>query len=214
MKLPELTVFTPVTVRLAMSCIERDVDRRTAIAMRDERLVHLERSSGGHLSLDDWHALQSALDSVPTRPWIPLCAWIARGPQHRAATAVRHGAQRMRRGWDDTAMWSLDEHLCATLAQQLDALAESTDGWPDSVFDTFLEWQQALRDAACALAGYKARTSGPAFLHWDAVLADPAASSEDRHDAMEAALAEERAATAAAQGALRWVADMLPHLWN
>ncbi len=218
--------FSPVTTHIANRLIDRDERRRHALAMRDPRFSEIEyRQTDAHQKawssrddleqmLFDREAQQFILYSIPSSPWIPACYWVAGHPGRRAAVAVVHGTQRLRRGWDDKALWSLDIHLCATLAEQLEALADTTNGWPDGLFVSFESWQDALRSNAASLAAYATRSSSSAFDHWDAVLIDPSASPQVREEAMRAALAQEAAVTREAQQALRWVADVLPHLWD
>lgn len=108
------------------------------------------------------------------------------------STGTRHlrwGWQRLTRGWDDRATWSLDAHLTRTLGQQLLHLADTTHGWPDTVTDTFDAWAALLREHGNTLLRYSAT-----------------AYDTDRQDG--------EAAIHAAQESLQWVAQHLPHLWD
>lgn len=79
----------------------------------------------------------------------------------RAARKVRQGIseikfayQRVVRGWDDTALWSLDHHLTKTLGTQLQRMAETAHGYPDNM--TYEQWTSELRRHGQALAAYAA----------------------------------------------------------
>lgn len=44
-----------------------------------------------------------------------------------APRQIKWAWQRMCRGWDDRAIWNLDQHLCRTLGQQLILLSKNDD---------------------------------------------------------------------------------------
>lgn len=202
----------------------KDHARRKALAMRNERYAEIEArrfcengnsvfmSEELELGWTEWNEQQVILEAIPSRAWVTLARFGTQRPLKRAKSNARHAAQRVTRGWDDKALWSLDHHLCATLAQQLRALADTANGWPAHEFDSFEDWQLALRSRADSLAGYASRDEGPAQRAWLDAL-----DSGDVHGAdafREAALAEERAAIEAAKGAMHWVADHLETLWD
>ena len=71
--------------------------------------------------------------------------------------------QRLTRGWDDSATWSLDTHLAKIIAPRLKRYKElNTYAWPGPVegmpgtglFNTFEEWQQALDKMIFAFESY------------------------------------------------------------
>lgn len=97
---------------------------------------------------------------------------------------VRWGYQRVTRGWDDSAIWSLDTHLGEVLGAQLIALAECAHGYPDGY--PFEQWTADLRRHGAALLAY----------------------GEDKFDTEELALYRP------AQEAFRWVAENLGSLWD
>lgn len=99
--------------------------------------------------------------------------------------AIRHGLQRLSRGWDDSATWSLDVHLARTLSDQLDHLADTTHGYP-TPYETFDEWRRTLKEKAEDLRYYAAEIFGE--------------NAEDAH----------RRGTSA----MHWVADNLADLWD
>lgn len=77
-----------------------------------------------------------------------LIQWISRRPQ-----ALRFFYQRLTRGFDDSATWSLDTHLAQLIAPRLKLFKKlNTHAWPGPVegmpetglFSTFEEWQEAL----------------------------------------------------------------------
>lgn len=70
---------------------------------------------------------------------------------------IRWAYQRVTRGWDDRALWSLDHHLARTLGAQLLWLADHGHGYP---CDTTAEkWTTQLRTHGQALADYAAADS-------------------------------------------------------
>jgi hypothetical protein len=203
---------------------QRDHDRRHSIAMRtNQRYAQIEalrhRNDGLVTLFDDQldttHWLQQAevLNGVPRAPFMPVVDFLARRPVATRARNMRRAAQRARRGWDDTALWSLDTHICSMLSQQLRALAGISTGWPDQLVESHAEWTTALVQHADALGAYAQRESSPAHDRWYAALT--AGSSDEECDALLAeAVTYEQRAVADAQSSLRWVADVLPHLWD
>jgi hypothetical protein len=125
--------------------------------------------------------------SAPREWWESPVQFLSSNPFQQVANQCRWGIQRLIRGWDDRATWSLDVHLARTLGNQLLHLADSTHGWPHS--DTYPEpqdWEEALRLHGHALVRY----------------ADGCFAAEDDTELIEA------------QKALRWVAENLPNLWD
>lgn len=112
-------------------------------------------------------------------------------PITSAIKKIKHARQRVTRGWDDTATWSLDTHLARTLGAQLVRLAEVTHGYPSGgTFNTFEEWQEALRTHGNALTRY---AEG---IH-----------EYDEHIDHEQLIRD-------AETALHWVADNFGSLWD
>lgn len=109
----------------------------------------------------------------------------------RRIKETKYAKQRITRGWDDRATWSLDTHLCATLGEQLAHLAEMTHGYPaGSRYTTFDQWQDDLRLYGKALTEY----------------AEHKFSDDETIDQGRLEMQ--------AQEALRWVADNLGSLWD
>jgi hypothetical protein len=69
---------------------------------------------------------------------------------------ARFAYQRVVRGWDDSALWSLDHHLTGTLGAQLLRMANTTLGFPPEDGWTFERWTSELRRHGYALAAYAA----------------------------------------------------------
>lgn len=132
------------------------------------------------------------MEALPTLPGEQFARRLTRRPAYSALLEVKFAFQRVTRGWDDRSLWSLDVHLARTLAEQLDALAAQSHGWPQSdEFPEFEDWQAALRQNAARLHAYQAR------------LFDPTGDETD----IPKVVAE-------GQAAMRWVADHLPNLWD
>jgi hypothetical protein len=130
-----------------------------------------------------WH--QKVTDCVR----LPFC-WYVRNPYRTASLAVRHSWQRVFRGWDDRALWSLQDHLARTLGAQLVKMAEVAYSYPgDEVYPSFEQWQTDLRRHGEALLTYQAKHYEVYGVDWDAVYVP-------------------------AQEALRWVAEHFAALWD
>lgn len=122
-----------------------------------------------------YYALQRAIDDAPRQ--------------------VHWAYQRVVRGWDDRACWSLDAHLCKILGEQLVQMADIAHGYPgdgeypvdDETSDSFDRWVADLRTNGMNLRAYHAADSMDAG--W-----------EDVHTT--------------AQESLRWVAEHLSALWD
>lgn len=66
---------------------------------------------------------------------------------HRRITSIRFFYQRLTRGWDDSACWSLDDHLAPIILPRLKRFKElNVHAWPgpENGVDTFEEWQEIL----------------------------------------------------------------------
>lgn len=115
--------------------------------------------------------------------------WWLLNPISSARCSVRLGRQRLFRGWDDSAVWSLDDHLSKTLGAQLVKMADVAHGWPGDEWGTFEEWTGALREHGEALLTYQRLNYDLHGDDWDAIY-EPA------------------------RDALRWVADNFGSLWT
>lgn len=167
-------------------------DERHHRAMRDPlyAAAHTRRASATTttIPLDDLRLTLATHDALGPHPWWEApCGWATSRPATRALDQIRYAQQRLVRGWDERALWSLDAHLAHTLGTQLAVLAENAHGWPDDLYPEFEDWQARLRAASGALLAY-----APFDL-------DPATGERS---------------TTEAQEALRWVADVLPALWD
>ena len=98
---------------------------------------------------------------------------------------IQFAYQRVVRGWDDRALWSLDHHLCKTLGAQLLRLADVAHGYPGEHGWTFEGWTAELRKRGRALEAYGLSDGRD----YDTVYPP-------------------------ARGALEWVAENLGSLWD
>lgn len=120
---------------------------------------------------------------------LPFC-WYVRNPYRTATLAVRHAWQRVVRGWDDRALWSLDDHVAKTLGGQLVAMARSAHSYPgDEVYSSFDQWRADLVKHGEALLVYQVKHYEVYGDEWDAIYGP-------------------------AQEALRWVAEHFAALWD
>lgn len=67
---------------------------------------------------------------------------------------VRFARQRVTRGWDDRALWSLDYHLARSLGHQLLGMADSAHTYPSGDEWSFERWTSELRRHGEALVAY------------------------------------------------------------
>lgn len=105
-----------------------------------------------------------------------------------ARQALRFAAQRVRQGWDTSAIWATDSWLTGHLGAVLSATADVLHGYPT---DTTLDkWAAQHRSAGAALLAYHARYETSNNIN---------EMNELERDAAEA---------------LRWVADNLSKLWD
>lgn len=154
-----------------------------------------------------------ALSTVPERFYAPLLRYLDSRPLRRAVRAAKYASQRLSRSWDDRAIWSLDHHICSTLAQQLRALADSPFGWPGEPWESPEHWESDLRKNAALLEQYATIHTLGAHERFSAIT-DPRATPEQATAAIDALHDTESRIIAEAQAALIWVAGVLPHLWD
>ena len=209
---------------LAAAAIRWDSDRAERRCTTDPTWAAIEarrRSATGWLFLaedltmsdyDTQQAIRARLAPVPR--WNALARAVRDRPVRRAVHEVRFAVQRVRRGRADADTYSLDSHLCRTLAAQLEHLADNGHGWPGQpAYETPEDWITALRAAATGLRGWPERSLTPeGEAHTDAVLA--AVTPDERAAALRADREYEEQRLADAQAALRWVADNLASLWD
>lgn len=108
-----------------------------------------------------------------------------------AQLAVKWAYQRVVRGWDDRALWSIDSHLTKTLGEQLVSMARTAHGSPGDDYP-YERWTADLKRHGEALLTYS-RT------HHDVY--------GDDWEAWEAVYGP-------AREALAWVAENLAALWD
>jgi hypothetical protein len=174
----------------------------------------LSNTSVGHnLSWADFETqLRISSQLTPSPLWWPLASYVADRPVRRLARRAQAAYQRATRGSADCDHWDLGVTLCATLAGQLNHLADSAWGWPGPPdYAEPNDWTDALRTAAAGLNGWAT--------HWDSpgaetTLAAVELTVEADRAAAEAEAREDEVLLAGAQDALRWVADNLRDLWD
>ena len=59
-------------------------------------------------------------------------------------STYRRFFQRIFRGWDDSVTWGLDISLYKWLLPRLKRFRELNNGWPDSKYNTFEDWNCEL----------------------------------------------------------------------
>ena len=185
-------------------------DARKQVAMQDPKYAAIEArrttSKGYSVMLDDKVGLgmdeldyqYEVFNKATEEPFItPVYRFLKDYPIKSFLNKMRYAKQRLTRGWDDTATWSLDHHLCLTLGTQLHHLADTTHGWPQSIeFPEFEDWQAALRTNGDILLAY-ANKDDVMFSEGETYTLE-----RDNEYAVEAG------------EALRWVAANLNSLWD
>lgn len=121
--------------------------------------------------------------------WISYGYYRLRDKKREAPRQVRWAYQRVTRGWDDRAVWSLDTHLSLVLGQQLIKMADIAHGYPGTEGWTFERWTTELRTHGEALLAYSNQWHETSLDDWEAIYQP-------------------------ARVALLWVADNLSSLWD
>jgi hypothetical protein len=213
--------------QIAGATIDRLHQRRARLGATDPVWSEIERRrrrEGGDtimflaedLTLADWETQRRIERQLLADPWwLTVARVVHQIGAFRPVRHLRHVAQRIGRGWDDTSTYDLGSWTTRTLADQLDHLAVTTHGWPDSLFVTFEEWEEVLHHQASQLRRYAGSSEQTAALdRWY----DLATSTETDPSVLEEARAEldaiEAADLLAGKLALRWVAEHLDHLWD
>jgi hypothetical protein len=173
----------------------------------------LNTSKGRKIGWDDFETqLRISDEPTPTPFWWPLASFIADRPMRRLAGSVEAAYQRATRGWADSDRWDLGINLCATLAGQLNHLADAAWGWPGPPdYPGPEDWTAALRTAATGLNGWATHGRHPAT---ETAPSAVQMTGEADRAAAEVELPDDEVLLADAQNALRWVADNLRDLWD
>jgi hypothetical protein len=206
--------------------LDRFQDRRSRRAAQDSRWQEIQSLRGPDgltmisekVGWAEWNEQRRIAEELTPDPWwLPVVRRLAQFSLVQTRHQASYRLQRSSRGWSDQDVWNLDRHICATLAGQLQHLADhghvwpgEGSGWPDEH-----AWQADLRRHAALLRAYvddhdvEAATS-----HWH----DLAVRRDTETEAVDAAMKSidelERARTEGAKQALRWVSEHLEYLWD
>ena len=123
------------------------------------------------------------------RYWTGYAYYRLRDKKREIPRQIKWAYQRVTRGWDDRAVWSLDTHLSLVLGQQLIKMADIAHGYPGQEGWTFERWTAELRTHGEALLAYSNQWDDTSLDDWES-LYQPARLS------------------------LLWVADNLSSLWD
>lgn len=108
----------------------------------------------------------------------------------------------------------LNRHLCRSLGIRMVRLSHTADTWPESIAPSLHEWCLTLREHGEVLVWYSERELSDEY---DA-LATAYEENPDDEKLIEkltlAAYDRDELDTARAQSSLRWVSEVLPHLWG
>lgn len=169
------------------------------------------------LTLADAETQRRIANSITPDPWwLPVARALSSFTLRTAVNGAIHAGQRVRRGWDDTATYDLGHHLAIVLADQLDHLAETTHGWPNSEeFPSFEDWERALHEQAVKLRRVRhTKDAEDALQRWHDLVSEQHSSDEDIEQAcMDLRKIEEENA-AAVMEAMHWVAEHMQQLWD
>lgn len=151
---------------------------------------------------------------TPDPFWIPAARRARSLRLDALTTALEFSLQRLRQGWSDKDIWSLDAHLCSNLAVQLVRLAEISHGYPER-YGSFEAWEETLRHHARVFAtqGHLDPASEDLLLHWHEVASTEGSSSEEAQVARDRMDKNEEDAEALLQKSFQWLADNHADLW-
>jgi hypothetical protein len=108
----------------------------------------------------------------------------------------------------------LDRYLCRSLGTRMVQLSQSADTWPESIASSLQEWCLTLREHGDVLVWYSERELSDEY---DALAAAYEENTDDEKLIEKLKLAaydRDELDTARAQSSLRWVSEVLPHLWG
>jgi hypothetical protein len=175
----------------ARFALDRLSRRNEKLAMRVPEYAEIaKRQEDGTVRFEDLDTQATIEHVIGRHPWwVGTARFLAQNPLSKVFNEIRWAYQRVARGWDDRAIWSVDSHLAETLGAQLIALAEIAHGSPISEeFPTYEDWTAALKE------------NGKKLLAWGTHYeADYNAEKELLRDAKEA---------------LTWVTAHLESLWD
>ena len=108
----------------------------------------------------------------------------------------------------------LNRGLCRSLGIRMVQLSQTADTWPESISPSLQEWRLTLQEQGDVLVRYSERELSDEY---DA-LATAYEENPDDEKLIEklklAAYDRDELDTARAQSSLRWVSEVLPHLWG
>lgn len=109
---------------------------------------------------------------------------------------------------------TLDRYLCQSLGVRMVRLSENADTWPGNISPSLQEWCVTLREHGDVLVWYSERELSDEYEALaSAFEKTPINESEIEKLKLEAYNRDELD-TARAQASLRWVSEVLPHLWG
>lgn len=190
-------------VSLPLGYLDQRNERSIAANARYAEFLEESKNMGVPLeAFLEKRALREELSHMPA--WEGPLRAAARRPITAATRRAYFAWQRLSRGWDDSATWSLDIYLARGLSQQLEHLAATTHGWPQSdEYPTFEAWADALQMNAARLRTYA-----------ENAFAVPSEGEPGTEAPYGAWLRESQHRYEEAQLAIRWVADNLGSLWD
>lgn len=146
--------------------------------------------------LHNWEDVKAELDRKRNQTglagawyWTTYAGYRVRDKIRDVPRQIKWAHQRVFRGWDDRAVWSLDSHLTRVLGQQLIVMSEIAHGYPgEEIGWTYERWVGELHQHGEALLAY---------------------STQFEHD-----MDDWERLYVPAREALLWVAENLSMLWD
>ena len=206
--------------------IDRFLDERQRKAALDTRWQEIQQRRGpkGLILLSDdlsWSDCEEqrriAENLLPDPWWMPVLRRVSNLSLVDARRDARFRRQRARRGWSDADVWSLDNHLCRTLAGQLEQLADNANVWPGEGTQWVDEhaWQADLRRNAALLRRYADSVGvDDVTSDWYRLAHRRGTDPVEVEAASATIVALEKEQLDGARAALHWVADNLQYLWD
>jgi hypothetical protein len=193
-----------------------EIEARRHLDGREGSSLFLSEEAG--LNWAEWEEQQRIERAITPEPW-----WLgtAKKAKHYWTLGDALGVgewwyDRARRGWGKRDVWNMNHYLARVLSEMLGTLADEAHGWPNKKYETFEEWQDALRENAAALSEWYKGERGENDNLGDRWY-EAACESERKDEAKELyeqVRIEEAARLARARKSMHWVADHFESLWD
>lgn len=108
----------------------------------------------------------------------------------------------------------LDRYLCRSLGVRLARLSETADTWPENIAPSLQEWCITLGEHGKVLVWYSERELSDEYEELASAYEETPNDDSKIEKLKIEAYNRDELDTARAQASLRWVSEVLPHLWG